>query len=177
MNAKCQNFINNTILEICFLDIYAKVILFIIDNQLNNILQRICSIFLYTFPLKASIPFGYYFFYKYSFLKVLLFITFPVTIVEQSLPFGNILLFLLLYAGLVRNPKVPYFLRYNACQAILLDITLIIMSYLVRILPLVQIGSVVFVFSICIFIFTVFQCIKGVEPEIPLISNSVRLQI
>jgi len=144
---------------------------------LHNILQRICSIILYTLPLKASIPFGYYFFYKYSFLKVLLFITFPVTIVEQSLPFGGLLLFLLLYAGLARNPKVPYFLRYNACQAILLDITLIIMSYLVRILPLVQIGSVVFLFSICIFIFTVFQCIIGVEPEIPLISNSVRLQI
>ena len=106
-----------------------------------------------------------------------MFITFPATIIEQSLPLGGLLLFLLLYAGLVRNPKVPYFLRYNACQAILLDITLIIMSYLVRILPLVQIGSVVFVFSICIFIFTVFQCINGGEPEIPLISNSVRLQI
>ena len=106
-----------------------------------------------------------------------MFITFPVTIVEQSLPFGGLLLFLLLFAGLVRNPKVPYFLRYNACQAILLDITLIIMSYLLRILPLVQLGSVIFVFAICIFIFTVLQCINGVEPEIPLISNSVRMQI
>ncbi len=128
-------------------------------------------------PLKASIPFGYYFFYKYSFLKVLMFITFPAALIEQSLPFGGLLLFFLLYAGLVRNPKVPYFLRYNACQAILLDITLIIMSYLLRILPLVQLGSVIFVFAICIFIFTVLQCINGVEPEIPLISNSVRMQI
>ncbi len=144
---------------------------------MHNIFHRLSSIFLYTLPLKASIPFGYYFFYKYSFLKVLLFVTLPAAIIEQSLPFGGILLFLLLFAGLVKNPKVPYCIRYNACQAILLDISLIIISYLLRILPLVQLGSIIFVFALCIFIYSVFQCINGVEPEIPLISNSVRMQI
>ena len=110
-------------------------------------------------------------------MKVLFFITFPIAIIEKSLPFGGFLLFLLLFAGLVKNPNVPYYIRYNACQAILLDISLIIFSYLLRILPIVQLGSVIFAFAICIFIYSVFQCINGVEPEIPLISNSVRMQI
>jgi len=132
---------------------------------------------LYTLPLKASIPFGYYLFYKYSFLKVLLFLTFPVAIIEKSLPFGGLLLFLILFAGLVRNPKVPYFIRYNACQALLLDIALIIISYLFQILPLVELGTIVFIFIICIFIYSITQCIYGVEPEIPFISKSVRMQI
>ncbi len=146
-------------------------------NLLDQIVQRLSSVILYTLPLKSSIPFGYYLFYKYSFIKVFLFITFPVAIIQKSLPFGGLLLFLILFAGLVRNPKVPYFVRYNACQALLLDIALIIISYLFQIFPLVELGSIVFIFILCIFIYSISQCIYGVEPEIPFISKSVRMQI
>ena len=118
-------------------------------------------------------PFGYYLFYKFAFLKVLLFLTFPVAIIERSLPFGGLLIFILLFAGVVRNPNVPYFIRYNACQALLLDIALIIMSYLLRILTVADLGLIVFIFLLSIFIYSIFQCINGVEPEIPFISKSV----
>jgi len=128
-------------------------------------------------PLKASIPFGYYLIYKYSFLKIILLLTFPIAIVEESLPFGNILFFIILFAGLVRNPKVPYFIRFNACQALLIDIALIIISYILRIFPIVELGSIIFIFTLCIFIYSIVQCIYGVEPEIPLISKSARMQI
>ena len=144
---------------------------------MNQVFQRFISVIFYTLPLKASFPFGYYLFYKFSFLKVLLFLTFPVAIIERSLPFGELLFFIILFAGVVRNPKVPYFIRYNACQALLLDIALIIISYLLRILPLVEFGSIVFIFTLSIFIFSTSQCINGVEPEIPFISKSVRMQI
>ena len=144
---------------------------------MNQIFQRLSSVLLYTLPLKASIPFGYYLFYKYSFLNLLKFIVFPVAIIEQSLPFGSLLLFIILFAGLARNPKVPYFVRYNACQALLIDIALIIISYLLRIFPIVEFGLIIFIFTLCIFIYSISQCIYGVEPEIPLISKSVRMQI
>ena len=29
------------------------------------------------------------------------------------------------FQGLARNPNVPYFVRYNACQALLIDIALL----------------------------------------------------
>ena len=145
--------------------------------QLNQIIQRLSSVAFYTLPLKASLPFGNYLFYKFSFLKVLLYFTFPVAIIESSLPFGGLVFFLILYLGVVRNPNVPYFVRYNACQALLLDIALIITTYLLRIFPLVEFGVVVFVFTLSIFIFAIFQCMNGVEPEIPFISKSVRMQI
>ncbi len=144
---------------------------------MDQVVQRLSAVILYTLPLKASIPFGYYLFYKYSFLKVLLFITFPVAIIEKSLPFGGLFLFLILFAGLVRNPQVPYFIRYNACQALLLDIALIIISYFFQILPLVELRPIVFIFILCIFMYSITQCVLGVEPEIPFISKSVRMQI
>ena len=144
---------------------------------MNQILQRGISIVLYSLPLKTSLPFGYYLFPKFSFLKLLLFITFPVSIIEASLPLGGLIFFLILFAGVVRNPKVPYFVRYNACQALLLEIFLIIMSYLLLIFPVVELDSILFVFFLSIFIYSVFQCIYGVEPEIPFISKSARMQI
>ena len=145
--------------------------------QLNQIIQRLFSVALYTVPLKASLPFGNYLFYKFSFLKVLLYFTFPVAIIERSLPFGGLLFFLILFLGVVRNPNVPYFVRYNACQALLLDIALIIIAYLLRIFPLAEIGIIAFVFTLSIFLFAIFQCMNGVEPEIPFISKSARMQI
>ena len=144
---------------------------------MNQIIQRSTSVVFYTLPLKASLPFGYFLLYKFSFLKVLFFLTFPVAIIERSLPFGELLFFIILFAIVVRNPNVPYFVRYNGCQALLLDIALIIISYLLRILPLIEFGSIVFIFTLSVFIFSIFQCIKGVEPEIPFISKSVRMQI
>ena len=144
---------------------------------MNQIIQRATSVIFYTLPLKASLPFGYYLLYKFSFLKLLFLLTFPVSIIERSIPFGGLIFFIILFAGVVRNPNVPYFVRYNACQALLLDIAIIITSYLLRILPLVEFGSIVFMLILSIFIFSTFQCINGVEPEIPLISRSVRMQI
>ena len=144
---------------------------------MNQIFQRLSSVFLYTLPLNASIPFGYYLFYKYAFLKILLLLTFPIAIIEKSLPFGGLLLFIILFAGLARNPNVPYFVRYNACKALIIDIASIIISYLLRIFPIVELGSIIFIFTLCIFIYSISQCIYGVEPEIPLISKSVRMQI
>tara|TARA_Y100000589_G_C27117109_1_gene614727 strand:+ start:722 stop:1156 length:435 start_codon:yes stop_codon:yes gene_type:complete len=144
---------------------------------MNNLNQRVISIILYTFPLKASIPFGYMLFYKFSFLKVFLFLTLPIAILEKSLPFGNLLLFLIIFFGIVRNLNVPYFIRFNACQALLINIAIIIFSYLIQVFPLVALSYLLFIGSTVLIIFSILQCINGIEPEIPLISRSVRMQI
>ncbi len=144
---------------------------------MNSLTQRIISIILYTLPLKASIPFGLGLFYKIPFLKVLLFITLPIALLEKSLPFGSLLLFLLILFGIVRNSNIPYFVRFNACQALLLNIAIIIFSYFMRIFPIIELGYLLFIASLAISIFSISSCICGIEPEIPLISKSVRMQI
>ena len=144
---------------------------------MNSFLQRISSVLIYTLPLKAVLPFGGILFYKFAYLKIILLITLPITIIENNLPFGSLLLFLILFAGVVRNPNVPYFVRFNGCQALLLDIALILFSYLLRIVPIAEIGLFLFILTLAIFIFCLIQCISGIEPEIPLISKSARMQI
>ncbi len=142
-----------------------------------SILQRISSILIYTIPLKAVLPFGSILFYKFAYLKIVLYLTLPIAIIENSLPFGSLLLFLLLFVGIVRNPNVPYFVRFNGCQALLLDIALILLTYLLRIVPIAELGLSLFILTLAMFIFCLIQCIYGIEPEIPLISKSARMQI
>ena len=123
------------------------------------------------------LPFGSILFYKFAYLKIIFYITLPIAIIENSLPFGSLLLFLILFAGVVRNPNVPYFVRFNGCQALLLDIALILFSYLLTIVPRAELGLFLFILTLAIFIFCLIQCISGIEPEIPLISKSARIQI
>ena len=144
---------------------------------MNSFLQRISSVLIYTLPLKAVLPFGGILFYKFAYLKIILLITLPITIIENNLPFGSLLLFLILFVGVVRNSNVPYFVRFNSCQALLLDIALILFSYLLRIIPIAELGLILFILTLAICIFCIIQCILGIEPEMPLISNSARMQI
>lgn len=151
---------------------------------MNQILHRFSSIIFYTLPLKSSLPFGFYFISKYYFVNAIIYyLLLPINLIESVLQFGglgafsNLILFLILFAAIVRNPKVPYFIRYNALQALLLDIALIIISYLLNIFSLTILGLIIFLFMIMIFIYSVFQCINGIEPDIPFISKSVRMQI
>jgi len=100
-----------------------------------------------------------------------------VILIENSLPFGGLLLFLIIFAGVVRNPKIPYFIRFNGCQALLLEIALIIFSYVLRIIQINELGLFLFISTVAIFIFSFVQCLYGIEPEIPFISKSARMQI
>ena len=98
-------------------------------------------------------------------------------LIENSLPFGGLLLFLIIFAGVVRNPNLPYFIRFNGCQALLLEIALLILSYVLRIIQFNELGLVLFISTVAIFIFSFVQCLYGIEPEIPFISKSARMQI
>ncbi len=98
-------------------------------------------------------------------------------LIENSLPFGGLLLFLIIFAGVVRNPKIPYFIRFNGCQALLLEIALLIFSYVLRIIQFNELGLFLFISTVAIFIFSFVQCLYGLEPEIPFISKSARMQI
>ena len=150
---------------------------------MNIVFQRFLSIFLYTLPLSSSISLGSYLFSKYSFLFVLEYLTFPIVLVKNTLPYGSLLIFFIFFIFLVQNPKIPYFVRFNALQSLLLDIILIIFKYGVVIFQLEIIFKtasfelIIFVGFLSIFIFSCFQCIFGIEPEIPFLSNSVRMKI
>ena len=132
---------------------------------------------MYLIPLNAVLPYGTFLFAKFSFLKYLVIPTIPIVILERSIPFGSFLFFIILFLAIVRNPQIPYFLRFNTFQSILLNIVLIIAGFVFQILPTEIIANVIFVSMIAIIIFSIYKCINGNEPDLPLISEAVRIQI
>ena len=147
--------------------------------------HRILGVLIYILPLSDGISFGRYLFIDFPFLQWLALPALPIIIIERGIPFGNLLLFFLLFLAIVRNPNTPYFLRFNTLQALILDIGIILISYAFQIIlqPLKQellistLSSTIIIGILAIEIFAFGECIQGKEPDLPVISEAVRMQL
>ena len=95
--------------------------------------QRLVGPLFYLLPWSDAIPLGFAeggLFLQYPLLRPLVLPAFPLMQLERSIPLGlgGLLLFFVLFLAVVRNPNVPYFVRFNALQALLTDIALIVIS-------------------------------------------------
>ena len=94
-------------------------------------------------------------------------------------------IFFLLFLAVVRNPAVPYFIRFNTLQALLVDIIVVMLGYafmivlqpLVRGLMLRTLSSTVVIAVLAVAIFAIVECIRGREPDLPGLSQAVRMQL
>ena len=119
-------------------------------------------------------------------LRLLIVLAIPFIQLQRVVPFGGLLLFFVLFLGVVRNPNVPYFLRFNALQALLTDIVVIVLSFAFSIL-LRPIGggtllvgtlsSTVVIAVLAILVFAIIECLRGREPDLPGLSQAVRMQL
>lgn len=109
----------------------------------------------------------------------------PVVLLQRLVPFGGFLLFLLLFLAVVRNPKVPYFIRFNVLQAILLDIVLVLLSLAFNVLltplgagfAIRTLSNTVYLGTLVLVLFAAVQCVRGKEADIPTVSEAVRMQL
>jgi uncharacterized membrane protein len=146
--------------------------------------QRLLALLAYVLPWSAALPFGESLDNLFPALQWLVLPAIPVLMLERSVPFGGFLLFLVLFLAVVRNPQVPYFLRFNVLQAILLDIVLVVVSLAFQLLRLGSLGfagrtlaNTVFLGMLVLLLFAVVQCLRGKEADIPSLSEAVRMQL
>ena len=153
--------------------------------------QRLVAPLMYLQPWSDAIPLGFGpdgLFLQYPVLRPLVLPALPLMQLERSIPFGlgGLLLFFVLFLAVVRNPNVSYFLRFNALQALLTDIALIVLSIGFRLLlqPIAAgslllgtLSSAVVVAVLAILLFSLVECLRGREPDLPGISQAVRMQL
>ena len=89
--------------------------------------QRLLALLAYLLPWSDAVLFGASLFELFPVLQLLAAPALPLLSLQRLVPFGGFLLFLALFLGVVRNQRVPYFIRFNVLQAILLDIVLILL--------------------------------------------------
>ena len=146
---------------------------------------KILGIILYMIPWSDSLGFGNHLFIKYPFIQIIQVPAIPIILIERSLPLGNLLLFLAIFIGLIRNNKVSYFLRFNALQSLLINIGVIIISYVFEILfssfyaslIIRTLSSTLLISIFSMIIYCVWSCTQGNEPDLPWISQATKMQL
>ena len=139
----------------------------------------------YLLPLIASLEFASPFLNQFPFLGILLVPIMPILSLYGAFPLAGLIVFFALYMGVVRNEKIAHFIRFNAMQAILLDIILMLCGLLFRVLApglgngliVETLYNVVFLGAIAAIIYSIVQSILGRYAEIPTLSEAVYMQV
>ena len=146
---------------------------------------KILGIILYMIPWADSLFFGNHLYKIYPFTQIIQIPAIPIIIIERSIPFGNLLLFLAIFIGLARNNKVSYFLRFNALQSLLINIGVIIIEFIFQIffspfansLIVRTFSSTLLISLFSIITYCVWSCTQGQEPNLPGISQATKMQL
>lgn len=117
----------------------------------------------------------------YDFLQLLLF---PVALLygifNTAIPFGfgSLVVFFVLFLAVVRNERVPYFIRFNTLQSILFGIAIALISIVFGTLGgLGLIAGVVFILATGASLYCIAECAMGRYPEIPTFSAAAYSQL
>jgi|UniRef100_UPI0040478287 hypothetical protein len=146
--------------------------------------QRLLAAAAYMLPWSDGIPFGQGLFGLFPILAWLQLPALPLVMVQQLVPFGSLVLFLVLFLAVVRNSRVPYFIRYSVLQAILVDILLVLINLAFGVLRLNggnfagrTLSNTVFLGILVLVGFGVVESLRGKEADIPTVSEAVRMQL
>jgi hypothetical protein len=147
--------------------------------------QRLLAALAYLLPWAHAIGFGQGVLSLAQPLELLALPALPLLALERVVPFGGLVIFLALFLLVVRNPQVPYLIRFNVLQAILIDIVLVLLTLAFQVLlsPLGggfavrTLESTVFLATLLLVLFAVVQSLRGLEADIPTVSEAVRMQL
>jgi hypothetical protein len=152
--------------------------------------QRLLALLPYSLTWSDALPFGRDLFSSFPALNALMLPAMPALLVQNlgsmgGMNLGGLLLFVLLFAAVVRNPQVPYTIRFNTLQALMLDILLVVIGLVFQLLQSLlgggllfrTLANTVFLGTLLILLFTVVQVLRGKEADLPTLSEAVRMQL
>lgn len=137
----------------------------------------------YLLPLVDSLMFGIFLFRQFPPLAAVFTPLMPLLALNSG--FLGLIIFFLIFLLVVRNSNINRFIRFNAMQAILLDIVLIICRVILQILGsalqggllLETLMNVIFLGTVAAVVYSVVQTLRGEYAEIPTISEAVHMQV
>ncbi|KAJ6853499.1 putative protein TIC 20-v, chloroplastic [Iris pallida] len=149
--------------------------------------DRLVAAAAYTLPFLNALPYGRFLFSRYPVLSVPVSPFFPLLSALHSVPFAGFVAFFALYLGVVRNPSLPRFVRFNSMQAVVLDVLLALPSLLQRVLGtptrgvgfrVLELGyDAIFVFAAGCFVYAVVSCVLGRTPYLPIVATAADRQL
>lgn len=162
----------------------------------STIQDRIFASLTYLLPMTLVLGFGSYLFSVFPAFRIIVLPFMPLIFlyayISSLIPYSGIIIFFALYLLVVRNDRLRHFIRFHTMQAILLDIFVSLCSWLMRLIgfPIELLPSDIatnFFFNIvsttiflAVFsasVYSVFQAVRGLYAEIPVISDAAYIQV
>ena len=152
----------------------------------TDIKDRSFGALIYLFPLIYSLPFGIILLSQFPWLTAFFAPVIALYGITNSLPFASLIIFFGLWLGVVRNDNVSYFLRFNAMQAILINILQILFSLIMGVLTPAfgaqsliteTLSNTIFMGSVAACFFSMVLSVQGKYAELPAISDAASSQI
>lgn len=151
----------------------------------TTVQDRIFASLPYILPLISGLEFGKYLFLQFPDLQLILIPLIPFIFIYNEIPFAGMIVFLLLFLLVVRNERIIHFIRFNAMQALLLDILLVLCSLAMRILGrglgdtlITQtLFNAIFLGTLAACGYAIVQSLLGRYAEIPTLSEAVYAQV
>lgn len=155
----------------------------------TTIPHRILACLPYLLPLAEGIVFGIDLITQFPIFGLLLAPVLPFVAFYRQLtggiPFGGLIIFFILYMAVVRNYRIPHFIRFNTMQALMLDILLVVCGLVISLLGAPLQGTMImatlyntlFLGMLAAFFYAVVQTLMGRYAEIPTLSDAVYMQV
>eukprot|EP00238_Polyblepharides_amylifera_P000699 CAMPEP_0196571422 /NCGR_PEP_ID=MMETSP1081-20130531/1610_1 /TAXON_ID=36882 /ORGANISM="Pyramimonas amylifera, Strain CCMP720" /LENGTH=252 /DNA_ID=CAMNT_0041888371 /DNA_START=52 /DNA_END=810 /DNA_ORIENTATION=+ len=154
-------------------------------SERPNAVWRVLSCLPYLVPLMGCLAFGQEMYDSYPLLSILIIVFQPLLAAYYSNQFTPFIVFFALFLMVVRSTKLPHFLRFNALQSMLLDISVMLFGLLIQYLPFeIQFSWVGQLFNMFTFVtgfgavaYSVYYTLQGKYCDIPVISEACYIQI
>jgi hypothetical protein len=147
--------------------------------------ERIFACLPYLLPLIEVFAFGQFLLNDFPVLGLIFLPLLPLLRIYYGVRYAGMIIFFALWLLVVRNEKIPHFLRFNTMQAIILDIVIFLCSILTDIVKLVPgsgfametLYTTIFLGIVAAIVYSVAQSLMGKYAEIPAISDAVHIQV
>ena len=147
--------------------------------------DRIFASLPYSLPLIEALTFGATLLSQFPVLQILFVPLLPFIAIYSAIPFGGIVIFFALFFLVVRNERIPHFIRFNTMQALLLSIAIVLFGYLLGLVGIVPgagfaiqtLSTTIFLGVVIASVYSIAQSLFGRYAEIPAISDAVYMQV
>ncbi|KIY99384.1 hypothetical protein MNEG_8578 [Monoraphidium neglectum] len=150
--------------------------------------DRLLASLPYLLPLLDTLPYGRFIFLQYPYVARALAPLAPLNALYHLFPFFPFIVFLGVYGGIVNNTSLSRYIRYNAAQAVLLDILLIIPQVLldafgrpqgdgILMQLYISAANTLFLFVAISTAYGMGSCAVGQTPRLPLVADAADTQM
>ncbi|CAH9131409.1 unnamed protein product [Cuscuta epithymum] len=149
--------------------------------------DRLISTVAYFLPFFNGLQYGRYLLAQYPALAIPLDPFIPLLSLYRSIPLASFVSFFAIYLGIVRNQRFSHYARFNALQALVLDILLVLPLMIQRIFTPGRTGlglkatiwmhNGLFVFVVGCFLYGLLSSVLGKTPYFPIVTEAAKQQM